>query len=604
MAAVKRRQLNQRKAKMQEKNTVVNELPGTEQYPEIRFGFTWLIMIPSSIWVLVTYYLPVSGGTLNRMEKLVTIPVIVLLVVASLSCHILSHIWAARLTHVEMPSRLTVLVFGDASQSWRLTDSQWQDVVSTGVGPIANLLIAGLTYLLWRAQINDFWGNIVLLVCGFNFWLFLINLIPAFPMDGGRLMKSLLRSAGVVPAWANRGLRYLGWLIAAALVAWGIFLFSQHSRFSLQTASIEFLFVLLLLDGLRLRPAVGNSKSAHSNRNVGFKFLQVIGIVILVLLFSAAASTLLFLNNGLDAPGVALPIESMVRVPAQYRHDHVGHFYLTTVFSHAPILFGEWMWAQVDPAVVVVPPERVVPKNTTPQKQAAEDYQMLDDSEATAIAVGLRLAGYPSAMTGKGARITSIVPESHANDLLQVGDVIIGLNGAPIQTTADLIEQVKAQSKTASVELTILRNKSKIKITVPLMAPTSPADTPKIGIAITSAGFDFKPPFPISIVTQKISGGPSAGLMFTLTVYNTLSAKDLTGGRKIAGTGTISLDGTVGPIGGVKQKVAAAEAAGAVYFLCPAENYKDALSVARRIKIVEIATAQQAIEFLQGLSVQ
>lgn len=89
--------------------------------------------------------------------------------------------------------------------------------------------------------------------------------------------------------------------------------------------------------------------------------------------------------------------------------------------------------------------------------------------------------------------------------------------------------------------------------------------------------------------------------MFTLTVYNTLTANDLTGGRKIAGTGTINLDGTVGPIGGVKQKIFAAEAVGATYFLCPAENYTDAVSVARSIKVVKIATVGQAIDFLRGL---
>jgi PDZ domain-containing protein len=310
------------------------------------------------------------------------------------------------------------------------------------------------------------------------------------------------------------------------------------------------------------------------------------------------------MNNGLEAPGVALPIESMINVPAQYRHSHAGHFYLTTVVSQAPILFGERILAQINPAYIVVPPERVVPQNTTPQKQAAEGYQMLDESETTAIAVGLRLAGYPVEFAGKGVKVTSIVPVSHANGLLQPGDVITGLDGVPIRTTSDLIEQVKAHAATGSVDLMVLRNQTEIEITVPLMDPASPDDAPKIGIAIASAGFDFKPPFPVSIVTQKISGGPSAGLMFTLTIYNALSLEDLTGGREIAGTGTINLDGTVGPIGGVKQKVAAAEGVGAGYFLCPIENYDDALSVARHIKVIKIGTAQQAIEFLQGLPAQ
>ncbi len=136
------------------------------------------------------------------------------------------------------------------------------------------------------------------------------------------------------------------------------------------------------------------------------------------------------------------------------------------------------------------------------------------------------------------------------------------------------------------------------------MPPPSPGKPPMIGITVQSAGVDFKPPFPVTIVTQKISGGPSAGLMFTLTVYNALSSQDLTGGRIIAGTGTVNLDGTVGPIGGVKQKVAAAEAAGAVYFLCPVDNYADAVSVAQHIKVIKIVTVGQAVEFLRSLPLQ
>ena len=131
-----------------------------------------------------------------------------------------------------------------------------------------------------------------------------------------------------------------------------------------------------------------------------------------------------------------------------------------------------------------------------------------------------------------------------------------------MNTTDDLIRLVKAQPATSPIKLDVQRDQSNITLTVPLMPPDASSSTPRIGIAIQTAGFDFKPPFPVSINTQKIQGGPSAGMMFTLTLYNALSSKDLTGGRKIAGTGTISLDGTVGPIGGVKQKVAAADGNG------------------------------------------
>ncbi len=143
-----------------------------------------------------------------------------------------------------------------------------------------------------------------------------------------------------------------------------------------------------------------------------------------------------------------------------------------------------------------------------------------------------------------------------------------------------------------------------MKVQVPLITPATPQDMPKLGIQIAPAGFTFKPPFPISIETNKISGGPSAGLMFTLAIYNSLTPVDLTGGRRIAGTGTINLDGSVGPIGGVKQKIFAAEAVGATYFLCPVENYADAVSVAKKIKVIKIATVEQALKFLRNLPAQ
>ncbi len=309
-------------------------------------------------------------------------------------------------------------------------------------------------------------------------------------------------------------------------------------------------------------------------------------------------------NNGLDAPGVALSVGPMINVPAQYRHPIAGQFFLVTVVSQAPIAAGEWVLGHIDPAIQIVPPEQVTPKNTTPQQQAKQDYQMLFDSETTAIAVGLKLAGYTTAVVGKGVRVDAILAGSHANGILQVGDIITGLNGTPIQTTDDLINGIKTQTSLSAVHLSLTRAQQQLKVDVPLMAPAAPNGTPKLGVQIEPAGFDYKPPFPISIQTDKISGGPSAGLIFTLTVYNSLAPINLTGGRRIAGTGTINLDGSVGPIGGVKQKIFAAEAVGATYFLCPVENYADAVSVAKTIKVVKIATVEQAVDFLRSLPAQ
>jgi PDZ domain-containing protein len=197
--------------------------------------------------------------------------------------------------------------------------------------------------------------------------------------------------------------------------------------------------------------------------------------------------------------------------------------------------------------------------------------------------------------------VVSVDPSSPAKALLKSGDLITALNGADVNTTTALINLIRAQLPHSVIHLAVERSKQQFQIALPLMEPAEPNGPPRIGITIDSAVSDISLAFPVKIVPQKIVGGPSAGLMFTLTVFNALSPTDLTGGRRIAGTGTINPDGTVGPIGGVQQKVAAAEAAGAQYFLSPPDNYLDALAVARHIKVIRIATAQQAVDFLRGL---
>jgi PDZ domain-containing protein len=122
------------------------------------------------------------------------------------------------------------------------------------------------------------------------------------------------------------------------------------------------------------------------------------------------------------------------------------------------------------------------------------------------------------------------------------------------------------------------------------------------GYPVDTDGTKVKLPFPVEINHQKTDGGPSAGLMFTLGVYDKLTSHDLTGGRKIAGTGTINLDGKVGSVGGIPQKVVAAERAGAQYFLSPSGNYQVALTYAKRMQVVKVNTAQEAIDFLNSLT--
>jgi Lon-like protease len=588
---------------MQNTNPSLNPTP--RRFPRLSFGLTWLIILPGLVWGILDYFLPLLGGTLPPSSVWFVTAGILLFTAVSLALHVLAHAWVARLSGQTMPASLTLLASGDAAQRWPEAPTGARELLVAIAGPLVNLVLAGLGYLVWNAVTNNSIGLIALFLCGFNLWLFAINLIPAFPFDGGRIFRLSLRGLTDKPDSATQLAWLFGLAISIVMAGWGVFLILQHSRFSWETGLITFLFVLLLLDGLRFRAFVDQVAGPQVlNRSPRVSLIRILVSVLLSLAMLAAASALALTNNGLDAPGVSLPVGPMIKVPAQYLHTYKGQFYLVTVVSQAPITAGEWLAGKVSPALQIVPPEQVTPKNTTPQQQAKQDYQMLDTSETTAIAVGLRLAGYPSALVGKGAQVDAILSGSHANGLLKTGDIIVGLNGKPIQTIDDLINGILAQPASATVHLLVKRAGAELSFDIPLMPPATPNATPKLGIQIETAGFNYNPPFPVSIDTNKISGGPSAGLIFTLSVYNALISTDLTGGRRIAGTGTINLDGTVGPIGGVKQKIFAAEAVGATYFLCPVDNYTDAVSVAHSLKVVKIATVQQAIDFLRSLPPQ
>ncbi len=182
-------------------------MPRTIVLPKLNFGFTWLIVIPAGVWAIAGYYLPLFSENLTQIQTWIVTLLIALVIGVSLVCHILAHLWIAKAMQQEIPTKLTLFIFGDASQSWLEADSSWREIVIAGAGPATNLLLAGLAYLLWNAQINYFVSLIALCVSGFNVWIFVINLFPAFPMDGGRFIRALLQGL-MKPSVAARRIKY------------------------------------------------------------------------------------------------------------------------------------------------------------------------------------------------------------------------------------------------------------------------------------------------------------------------------------------------------------------------------------------------------------
>jgi PDZ domain-containing protein len=272
------------------------------------------------------------------------------------------------------------------------------------------------------------------------------------------------------------------------------------------------------------------------------------------------------------------------------------------VVPQAPIVVAEWVYAQYDRAIRIAPAKEIVSSNTTPQQLAAEGFRDLQASEKTAIVVGLNLAGYKATLTDTGARVVAVDMGSAAAKVLKPGDEITSVNGEPVDKPSDVSRILGATPQSANASISVLRDSQDVSFVVPLTHDQG--GTSKIGISLAPTGDQLDLPFEVSIMPRKVVGGPSAGLMFTLAVYNAVTPEDITHGHKIAGTGTIDLAGDIGAIGGVRQKVAAAERAGAEYFLVPSANYADARAAASGITVVEVSTAHEAVAFLRTLPEQ
>jgi len=568
----------------------------------VTLGAEWLLIAPLGVWGIGALWIPLTTPALDPLASWIAALAAALLLAGSLAGHVLAHWLAARLTGGAVPVLAPLYLFGDAAQSWPTAPTPWRETAGALAGPAANLLFAGAAYLVWDVQLLPAFDAGTLLVMFFNLALAAINLAPGIPFDGARLARAVVWGLLRSPDRGARLAIWMGRLFVVGLAAWGGVLLTLQARFSSETGVGTLLVAALPLLAIWRQPRMEPRLAPADRRPWSFgRAARALAAGLLIVVLAGAALSMVPLVQGIYAPGLALPIEPMIVIAPEHRHSPSGAFLLTTVTTQTPIVLGQWVEALVDPSVEIVPAEQVVPRSTTPQEQVRQYADMLEESESVAMVVGLRLAGFQASATSAAAEVVSILPESAARGALEPGDWIVGVNGAPVTSATELIGQIAAQRGRAAVELAIKRGGQARRLTVPLLPPAEPDGPPRIGVTVQSIGYTVDLPFPVRIEPHKIGGGPSAGLMFALTTYNLVTPEDLTRGHRIAGTGTIALDGTVGPIGGVAQKVVAAERAGAEYFLVPRANYASAQRAARRITVVPVANVQEAITFLRRL---
>ncbi len=323
-----------------------------------------------------------------------------------------------------------------------------------------------------------------------------------------------------------------------------------------------------------------------------FKVLLVI-LALLVIAFFYQTDYVLI------KPGAAEELRPLITVEGADPGD-TGKLYLVTVTQQrANLLFA--LYGILHPHIELRLLGEVIPRGMSREEYRELLNSMMEESKMLAKLIALRRAGYQVEMISEGPVVEGFLDNSPSRGILQKGDIITAVDGISVSTASEAIILVQNRSVGETVRLTIKREEITRDVEVSTREYPDNPGIPALGIYIRTEHGEPVLPVDIEIETGKI-GGPSAGLMFVLEILNQLTPGDITGGRIIAGTGTIDTNERVGRIGGVFQKVISAERAGAEFFIVPEGNYAEARKAARNIELVPVSTLQDVLDFLEGLS--
>ncbi len=326
------------------------------------------------------------------------------------------------------------------------------------------------------------------------------------------------------------------------------------------------------------------------------KKLRIFFIILLVAFIGILVQT----NYYLIKPGSTEELGEMIHVEGKAREEE-GQFFMVTVAQQQANL---WLllYGAVNPLFDLRPISGVIPPNMSLEEYNKLMQGMMQESKYLAQIISLRKAGYEVPIVSDGVEIVDLIPGSPAEGILQPGDVIKSIGGEKVTLAEEVVSLVQDKNIGEEVMLTIQRDEVLKDFYVSTVPHTDLPKKAALKIYVRTMNWQPLLPLEIDIDTGPVIG-PSAGMMFVLELLDRLVPENLTGGNNIAGTGTISLNEKVGAIGGVKQKVAAAEMAGIKYFLVPRENYEEAAGVARKINLISVDTLDEALLFLRSLEV-
>ncbi|MGG5171165.1 YlbL family protein [Pseudarthrobacter sp. J1738] len=334
------------------------------------------------------------------------------------------------------------------------------------------------------------------------------------------------------------------------------------------------------------------NNAPYTKRDRRFTAMLVTGAVAVVLGIVAAVVPVPYV---VESPGPTFNTlgkdgtKSVISVTGHESYPTSGNLNLTTVYvsggPNGPVSILEALQAWLDPAKAVYPQEMIYPSGVTKEQSDQESAVAMSTSQENATAAALS----ELAITYKQNLIVAGFSEnSPSQSKLAVGDQLLSVDGHNV-TTLKVVQDALAAGAGMPATVVVLRGGKNVTAQV---TPTRNSE----GRYLLGIGLEYKFTFPFDVkFSLDQVGGPSAGMMFALGLIDTITPGELTGGKFVAGTGTITPDGKVGAIGGIAQKMHGARDQGATLFLAPAANCNDVVGhVPDGLQVVKVETLAEA----------
>ncbi|MBT2598814.1 MULTISPECIES: SepM family pheromone-processing serine protease [Oceanobacillus] len=309
----------------------------------------------------------------------------------------------------------------------------------------------------------------------------------------------------------------------------------------------------------------------------------------------------------IQKPGGADALNPIVEVEDGF--ESTGDMHLVTVSGmQATPLF--YIFAKIMPHQEILPIDQVFPEGMSQDDYMHAQLQVMESSQEAATVVAYEAAGESIDISYEGVYVVSVVEDMPAEEILQAGDRIIGIDGRDIKESQDLINYIDTLTAGDTVTVEIIRDDENLSEEIQLQQFSDNDEKIGLGISlVTDRDVTVEPK--VNFTSGNI-GGPSAGLMFSLEIYDQLTEEDITKGKQIGGTGEVDYDGNIYRIGGIDKKVVASDKEGVDVFFAPNENgseesnYQVAVDTAEEIgstmEIVPVDTFEDALEYLQQMN--